>query len=158
MFKRIAVVSVVALVAAGAALAGMGGTTVTLHRTSLGKVLATSSGLTLYMYKPDPKGKSVCNAGCDSTWPPLTTKGKPHAGKGLQQKLLGTTRRSDGKLQVTYKGHPLYRYAGDVKAGQAKGEGLGGIWFALSAAGKKAAAAQPPTSAGGGGYGGGVTY
>lgn len=144
-----------ALAAAGVAAAATRGTTVALHKTSsLGKVLSTSTGMTLYMYKPDSKGKSVCNAGCDTTWPPLTTKGKPHAGKGIRQSLLGTTRRSDGKLQVTYKGHPLYAYVGDSKAGQANGEGYGGIWFALSAAGKKATAPAAGT-AGDGGYGGG---
>lgn len=158
MLRKTAVVLalVSALAAAGAAVAATRGTTVDLHKTSsLGKVLATSKGMTLYMYKPDPKGKSVCNAGCDTTWPPLTTKGKPHAGTGIKQSLLGTTRRSDGKLQVTYKGHPLYAYAGDSKAGQANGEGYGGIWYALNAAGKKATAPAGGTAGGGGGYGGG---
>jgi predicted lipoprotein with Yx(FWY)xxD motif len=171
MLKKavLAVVATAALAAAGVAAAAVvthprslavssSGSLVTLHKTSLGKVLATSSGMTLYLYTPDPKGKSVCNAGCDTTWPPLTTKGKPHAGMGLKQSLLGTTRRSNGKLQVTYKGHPLYRFTGDAKAGQDKGEGYGGIWFVVSAAGKKIAPAQPPTTTSGGGYGGGTGY
>jgi predicted lipoprotein with Yx(FWY)xxD motif len=153
MLKRTLALAVVALaaVASGSAIAASkGGTTVTLHKTKLGKVLATSTGMTLYLYTPDPKGKSVCNAGCDSSWPPLTTKLKPRAGTGVNAKLLGTTRRSNGKLQVTYAGHPLYRYVGDTKAGQVSGEGYGGIWYAVSSAGKKVTA-----SSGGGGGGGG---
>jgi len=139
MLKRIATASIVlTLVASGAAFAatrGMG-TTVTLHKTSLGKVLATSKGMTLYLYTPDGKNKSVCKGGCASTWPPLMTKGKPVAGMGVKQSLLATAKRGS-KLQVTYKGHPLYTYVGDAKPGQATGEGSEGFWFVVTAAGKQ---------------------
>jgi|SRR5581483_5727280 len=151
--SAIAVLLALALVVVGAAAGATASTrtVVDLHKAgSLGKVLANQKGFTLYLYTPDPKGKSVCNAGCDTTWPPLLTKGKPKAGMGVKQSLLGTTKRSNGKLQVTYKGHPLYRYTGDAKAGQAKGEGYGGIWYAVKATGKRAAASAPPTTTGGG--------
>lgn len=158
MLKRtIAVAALVAAtVACGSAVAASkGGTTVTLHKTSLGKVLATSSGMTLYLYTPDPKGKSVCTGSCSAIWPPLITRGKPRAGVGVKAGLLGTTKRG-GKLQVTYAGHPLYRYTGDSKPGQAKGEGYGGIWYVVSAAGKKVTGASSGGSGGGGGgYGSG---
>ncbi|HEY2354406.1 MAG TPA: hypothetical protein VGH79_05865 [Gaiellaceae bacterium] len=139
MFKRIATVSLVlALVVTGAAFAAaMSGTKVTLHSTSKGKVLATSSGRTLYLYTPDPKGKTVCTGTCAQTWPPLMTSAKPVAGTGVHQALLGTTKRSNGKLQVTYNGHPLYRYVGDSAAGQANGENVDGIWFVVTAGGAK---------------------
>src|SRR5579875_2513015 len=157
MVKRtLAVVALVAAVASGSAIAASkGGTTVTLHKTSLGKVLATSKGMTLYLYTPDPKGKSVCNGECASAWPPLMTTGKPRAGAGVNAKLLGTTKRSNGKLQVTYAGHPLYRYVGDSKSGQVTGEGISGIWYVVSAAGRKVTGKSSGGSGGSGGGGGG---
>jgi predicted lipoprotein with Yx(FWY)xxD motif len=134
-----------------------GGTLVELRKTKLGKVLVASNGRTLYLYTPDPKGKSTCTGSCASIWPPLLTKGKPRAGKGLKQKLLGTTKHG-GKLQVTYAGHPLYRYSGDSKAGQTNGEAYGGIWYAVNDAGKKvkpkSSGGTTTTGGGGGGYGG----
>jgi len=77
---------------------------------------------------------------CAALWPPLVTKGKPIAGPGVRASLLGTTKRNDGKLEVTYKGHPLYYWAGDHKPGQTTGQGLnqfGGPWWVLSPAGKE---------------------
>jgi predicted lipoprotein with Yx(FWY)xxD motif len=149
----------VALVATGSALAAhrtvQSGAVVELHKTKLGEVLANSKGLTLYMYTPDGHNKSRCTGSCASIWPPLTTSGKPRAAMGAKQSLLGTTRRSNGKLQVTYAGHPLYHYSGDAKAGQTAGEGYGGIWFAISASGRKVATSTSGTgtTTTGGGYG-----
>jgi predicted lipoprotein with Yx(FWY)xxD motif len=139
MRKRIFIASIVlTLVAAGAAFAAArSGTKVTLHATPLGKVLAASTGRTLYLYTPDSKNHSVCYGSCAQLWPPLLTTAKPIAGLGVRRLLLGTTRRNNGKLQVTYNGHPLYRYVGDSAAGQANGENYGGIWFVLTAAGKQ---------------------
>jgi predicted lipoprotein with Yx(FWY)xxD motif len=73
-------------------------------------------------------------------WPPLLTSGKPHAGTGAKASLLGTTKRKNGALQVTYAGHPLYRYKLDTKPGQTKGEEstqFGAKWYVLSPAGTK---------------------
>ncbi len=154
MPKRILALAalVAAVVACGsAAAARQGGTTVTLHSTNLGKVLATSSGHTLYLYTADPKGKSVCKGGCAASWPPLLTKGTPRAGGGVKQGLLGTIKRGS-KLQVTYAGHPLYTFTGDSGAGQTTGEGVS-KFYAVSAAGKKVT-----KSSGGGGGGGGGGY
>ena len=143
MVRRIVIASVVlTLVASGAALAAtrdMGmGTYVNLHMESgVGNVLATASGRTLYLNTIDGKNTINCKATCASGWPPLYTTSKPLAGMGVKQSLLHTTKRPNGKLQVTYNGHPLYRYSGDTKAGQANGEGSGGRWFAVTAAGNK---------------------
>jgi predicted lipoprotein with Yx(FWY)xxD motif len=138
-----------ALVAAGAASASRqsssgvraaksskGGTRITLHKTKLGKVLATSTGKTLYLYTPDAKNKSNCYGSCSSYWPPLMAKGKLRAGTGVKAKLLKTTMRKNGKRQVTYNGHPLYKYVGDSKAGQVSGEGYQSIWYVVNASGK----------------------
>jgi predicted lipoprotein with Yx(FWY)xxD motif len=73
-------------------------------------------------------------------WPPLLTKGKPHAGTGVRASLLGTTKRKDGKLEVTYNHHPLYYFVGDRKPRQTTGQGLnqfGAPWWALSPAGRE---------------------
>ena len=140
MLKRIAIGSIVlAFVLSGAAFAAtLTGAKVTLHTTSLGKRLATSTGRTLYLYTPDgTSNKSHCSGGCAQTWPPLITGGKPVAGMGVKQSLLGTTRRANGKLQVTYNRHPVYKYVGDSSAGQTNGEGSGGIWYTVTAAGRK---------------------
>ena len=145
--------------AALAAKHSTGGTVITLHKTKLGNVLATTSGLTLYMYKPDGKNKSNCYTGCAGFWPPLISKAKARAGKGVNAKLIGVAVRKNGQHQVTYQGHPLYRFGQDAKAGQVNGEGYDGIWYALNAAGKPVKHAPAGGSTGattttGGGYGG----
>jgi predicted lipoprotein with Yx(FWY)xxD motif len=140
MLKRIAIASIIlTLVAAGAAFAATQTlpAKITLHSTRLGKVIANVKGRTLYLYTPDAKNKSNCYGSCATYWPPLMTTGKPVAGTGVRKALLGTTRRNNGKLQVTYNGHPLYLYVGDSGAGQVTGEGSAGTWYVVTAAGNK---------------------
>jgi predicted lipoprotein with Yx(FWY)xxD motif len=106
--------------------------------SGLGKILVDSQGRTVYLFEKDTGSKSTCSGACAAEWPPVTTTGKPSAGNGLTASMLGTTKRSDGTTQVTYNGHPLYRYAGDNKAGDANGQNLdffGGEWYVLSPAG-----------------------
>jgi predicted lipoprotein with Yx(FWY)xxD motif len=120
--------------------------------SSLGKVLVDSRGRTLYLFKKDTGSKSTCTGACASGWPPLVSSSKPVAGPGLTAAKLGTTSRSDGRPQVTYNGHPLYRYSGDTKAGQANGQGLsafGAAWFTVSGAGN--VVSRPAANQGGGG-------
>jgi predicted lipoprotein with Yx(FWY)xxD motif len=114
---------------------------------ALRRILVNSSGRTLYLFEKDRKGMSACTGQCASLWPPLLTKGKPRAIGGAKASLLGTTRRANGGLQVTYNHHPLYTFAEDTKKGQTKGEGMdafGAEWYALSAAGAKVVKASPP--------------
>ena len=125
--------------------------TVDLGKSALGRMLVNGRGRTLYLFEKDRNGRSSCTGACASFWPPLLTTGKPHAGAGVRQSLLGTTKRADGKLQVTYAHHPLYTFALDKRAGQTKGEGLddfGAEWYAVAASGK---AIEKESS--GGGYG-----
>ena len=139
--------------AASSATAGR----VTLHKTSLGKVLATSKGRTLYLFMKDRNGHSACYGQCTGYWPPLMKKGALSAGPGVKANLLGTTKRKNGKLQVTYKGHPVYLYSFDSGAGDLSGQRqntFGGKWYALSAAGAAIKAAPPA----GGGTTGTTTY
>ena len=135
--------------------AATSGAAVNVRTGSLGKMLVNGHGHTLYLFQKDVDGKSHCSSSCAAFWPPLLTSGKPHAGAGATQSLLGTTRRADGRLQVTYRGHPLYTFVLDTKAGQTKGEALnkfGAVWNAVSPNGSKI---PKPTTGGGGGGGGG---
>jgi len=96
----------------------------------LGSVLAASNGMTLYTNKKDTLTKSACDSACASIWPPLlVTAGAPAAPSGLKG-TLGTVTWSDGTIQVTLNGQPLYLYAGDFKSGDANGDGIDGIWAA----------------------------
>jgi predicted lipoprotein with Yx(FWY)xxD motif len=149
-------VASVALLAAGAAI-GMphaGRAVVTVRTTGLGKVLADQHGRTLYLFEKDKRGMSACTGSCVSFWPPLLTSGRPRVASGIKRSLLGTIRRSDGSTQVTYRGHPLYRFSLDARTGQTKGEGLddfGAHWYAVSPAGTKVVKSKPTTAGGGGG-------
>ena len=118
---------------------------------SLGKILVDSKGRTVYLFKKDTGPKSMCSGACAVDWPPVTTTGKPTAGKGLTASMVGTTTRSDGSRQVTYNGHPLYLYIGDQKAGDTNGQNVsafGAEWYVLSPAGS----ANTKSSGSGGGY------
>jgi predicted lipoprotein with Yx(FWY)xxD motif len=113
---------------------------IALSRSKLGSILVDGQGRTLYLFEKDKRGKSACASTCATYWPPLLAHGKPTAGEGLKGTLLGTTHRSDGTTQVTYRGHPLYRFAQDTRAGQTKGQDspeFGASWYVLSATGKK---------------------
>jgi len=114
--------------------------TVSLRKLNVGNALVDSQGRTLYLFEADKGPMSTCNGACASLWPPDTTSGTPKAGPGVDAAKLGTTKRSDGTLEVTYNGHPLYRYAPDTKAGDATGQGLnqfGAKWYVLAASGSK---------------------
>jgi predicted lipoprotein with Yx(FWY)xxD motif len=126
-------------VLATAAFATTKTSTIALKSTAVGKVLVGANGRTLYLFTADKGAKSVCYGQCATYWPPLIAD-KPTAGAGLDASMLGTTKRKDGKLQVTYNGHPVYFFAVDKKAGDIKGQGyvhFGGAWWTVSAAGAK---------------------
>jgi len=127
-----------AILAASALATGQGGSAVKIGQSSLGRILVDSHGKTLYLWAHDTGHKSTCYGDCAAYWPPLITHGSPSARGGAQAGLLGTSKRRDGRLQVTYAGHPLYYFVQDTKPGQTKGEGLtgfGGRWDPVSAAG-----------------------
>ena len=132
----------IAAIGAGLALAGRsaGGAHVKLAKTRVGTILVDSKGITLYDFVKDKGTTSACYGACAALWPPLITTGKPVAGPGVRASLLGTTKRKDGKLEVTYGGHPLYYFVTDRKPGQTTGQGVnqfGGPWWVISAAGKE---------------------
>jgi len=152
-----------ALIAVNHASASSGQAQVKVGKTRLGRILVSAQGRTLYMFAADKRNKSACYGSCATYWPPLLTTSTRVSGAGVKASLLGTTRRTNGKLQITYNGHPLYRFVKDTKPGQTSGQGLnlsGGLWWVMSPAGtviKKTAATTttPPTTTTGGGYGSG---
>jgi predicted lipoprotein with Yx(FWY)xxD motif len=132
------------------------------NRTLKKTIVADGRGITLYAFSVDASGKPSCYVdpgykcvkswpscvhdpeyNCAKLWPPLTTVGRPMVGKGLDPKLVGTARRRDGRLQVTYNHHPLYYYAGglgppaDTRPGDANGQAFGGLWWAVAPSGKE---------------------
>ncbi|HEU5215769.1 MAG TPA: hypothetical protein VFU30_09535 [Gaiellaceae bacterium] len=116
------------------------GAKILVGRSSLGRIIVDGKGRTLYLFAKDKGRNSACYGACAAYWPPLLTHGKPVAGTGVKQRLLGTTLRTNGATQVTYAGHPLYRYLGDSRPGDSTGEGLldfGAEWDVLSPAGSK---------------------
>ena len=117
------------------------GTVVSVRHTSLGRVLVSSSGRTLYEFTHDRTNKDTCVAinGCSGTWPPLLSSGRLSAASGVQASLLSTIKLSNGSRQVTYAGHPLYLYSGDSGPGETEYVGVrefGGNWYAINSSGR----------------------
>ena len=125
------------------------GTKVAVAGSGLGRVLVDGRGRTLYLFEKDRHGKSSCTGTCAGFWPPLIASGKPLAAAGAKASLLGTTKRADGRLQVTYNHHPLYTFVKDTRKGQTNGEevdAFGAEWYAVSTAGAKVEKADATSS------------
>jgi predicted lipoprotein with Yx(FWY)xxD motif len=129
----------------------------------VGTVLVDSEGMTVYLFTPDKGTESTCYGGCESAWPPVVAEGKPSAGEGATSSALGTTKRKDGTMQVTYEGHPVYTFSGDSSPGEANGQEDDGVWFVIDEAGEAVKGGAPgggttttesttTGSGGGGGY------
>jgi predicted lipoprotein with Yx(FWY)xxD motif len=138
--------TVAAMLAAGASAQARAATTLSTGGSSLGRILVDGKGRTLYLFEKDRRGRSACSGACAIYWPPLLTHGRLTAARGARASLLGTIHRTDGTTQVTYAGHPLYRYLPDAKPGQTNGQDshdFGAGWYVLSPAGNKIEAAEP---------------
>lgn len=136
---------------ASTVLASSSHTVISTRSTSLGTILTDGSGRTLYMFGRDHGRRSSCTGACAANWPPLIAHGHTSVKGGAHSSDLGTIRRGRHTRQVTYNGHPLYRFSGDSAPGQTNGEGLnafGGIWHAVSPAGR--AVSKPAASTQGG--------
>jgi predicted lipoprotein with Yx(FWY)xxD motif len=137
-----AAVATLAVVPAGAAPSARTASAqkLQLRSTSLGKVLVDSSGFTVFRFSKDTQTKNTCltTSECSTTWPALTTSGRPTAGPGVKAALLSTIKLPGGIRQVTYAGHPLYRYAAAGERAETSYAGakqFGGTWLAVSASG-----------------------
>jgi predicted lipoprotein with Yx(FWY)xxD motif len=107
----------------------------------LGPILVDAKGFTVYDFHKDKGTASSCYGGCAKVWPPVLSEGAPTAGEGASASQLGTTKRKDGTVQVTYAGHPLYTYVADKKPGEANGNdfsSFGAQWYALKGNGEEA--------------------
>jgi len=131
--------------------------TLTLQHSPAGPILATGGGDTLYDFVPDTPTHSAClNDGCVFDWPPLIGSGAVRVGKGVDRALVGTLRRPDGSTQLSYGGHPLYTYNGDVSPGVVMGQAIdqdGGLWYVLDAKGQQITTSFAVTPANGNGNG-----
>ncbi|MFF5724200.1 hypothetical protein [[Kitasatospora] papulosa] len=127
--------------------------TVSARKGTYGESLVDDKGMTLYVFDKDTKNKSNCTGACAKAWPPLLDAAAPTAGKGVKASLLRTASRGDGKKQVTYNGHPLYRFDADQKPGDTEGQAVdafGAKWYVISTEGKKIT--TKPTGNTDGGY------
>jgi predicted lipoprotein with Yx(FWY)xxD motif len=118
-----------------------GGIAISLGDSEFGSMLFGPDDQAIYIFENDPKGETVCYDECAEAWPPVFTDGKPTAGKGIRESLLGTVKRRDGRMQVTYAGKPLYYYAhegpGEVRCHNVNLNG--GLWWVVGPDGKRRA-------------------
>ena len=117
------------------------GVAVATKKSKLGTILAAGpKHLTVYLFEADKGTSSACSGACAKAWPPVTTAGEPTTSGAAVAADLGTTMRSDGTKQVTYKGHPLYFFEKDGDSGDAYGQGskaFGAGWYVLKPSGEK---------------------
>ena len=116
------------------------GTRIKVVSSDYGRVIADGKGEAFYLFDKEGTRKAECYGACANAWPPVLTKGRPVAGDGVKPDLLGTTRRSDGRRQVTYAGHPLYYYVEDSPGTILchDVEEFGGLWLVVKPNGQAA--------------------
>lgn len=138
-----------------------GGLTISTAKGSAGTYLVGASGRALYLWVADHNGKSSCAGACAQNWPPVTASTMPKTAGGATASDLGTTTRSDGSKQLTYKGHPLYYFIGDPGPNSTSGQGssaFGAKWWLVSPSGSAIHGGGSSGGGGGGGYGGSSGY
>ncbi len=113
---------------------------------TLGKILVTGQGMTLYVFTKDGPDQSNCNAACQANWPFLVSSGTPKLGGGVDASLVGTATLPSGEKIITYNHMPLYTFVKDTQPGQVNGEDVGGVWFSVSPAGKPVQSTGSATS------------
>jgi predicted lipoprotein with Yx(FWY)xxD motif len=115
------------------------GTTITVGDSDFGSMLFDSSKRAIYVFENDRNGGTVCYGTCAEAWPPVLTDGEPRPGKRVKASLLGTVKRRDGRVQVTYAGKPLYFYAHE-RPGEVRCHNVnlnGGFWWVIGPDGKR---------------------
>jgi predicted lipoprotein with Yx(FWY)xxD motif len=150
--RRVLLVAIAASWAGASTVALASGTKpakIVLYRTSIGKILVCGSGCptgqtgyTVYAFTKDAKNRDACQTikYCLQSWPPILTKGRPIAGAGVKQSLLGSIKLKSGRFQVTYAGHPIYTYIGDSSKHETAFVNyyqFGGYWPGLNASGQE---------------------
>jgi predicted lipoprotein with Yx(FWY)xxD motif len=115
------------------------GASVAVGKSNFGPILFDGRGYALYAFTRDPARRATCYGACAKAWPPYIVRSRPSAGKGTKGSLIGVTRRTDGKLQATYAGRPLYYYVGDRTPGAVLCQNVkefGGYWLVVRGSGK----------------------
>jgi predicted lipoprotein with Yx(FWY)xxD motif len=114
--------------------------TLTVRSTRFGSILFDGRGRALYAFTRDPQGgRSQCYGACAKAWPVYFASGRLVAGKGVKRSLIGTTKRRDGRRQITYNRRPLYYYVSDTRPGQVTCQNVdefGGTWLVIRPSGK----------------------
>ena len=119
--------------------AGGGEKIASANNSKYGQILVDDKGMTVYLFVKDTGTTSTCYDQCAAFWPPVLTDGKPQAGTGADASMLGTTTRTDGKVEVTYAGHPLYYFVKDKAPGDTTGQGVNGfgaLWWVMKPSGE----------------------
>jgi predicted lipoprotein with Yx(FWY)xxD motif len=135
----LALLAAAAIVAAPPAGSAPTAPTIVVKSSRFGPIIFDGRGFVLYAFTRDPRGRSACSGACAAAWPPYIVRSRIRAGAGTRGALLGTTRRADGKLQVTYAGRPLYYYVGDRRPGQILCQNVsefGGLWLVVRGSGR----------------------
>ena len=139
MRKLLFVVAAALVLAPVATSRESAGPTLTVKQSAYGRVLFDGRGYVLYAFTRDASGRSACYGACAKAWPVYYEKRRLTAGSGVKRSLLGTTKRRDGRRQVTYAGRPLYYWAGDTKPGRIGCQNateFGGTWLVVRPSGK----------------------
>jgi predicted lipoprotein with Yx(FWY)xxD motif len=162
------VVGVIGLVLVAAGCGGAipssdgGPATLKLTGSANSRFLVDGQGHSVYVFTADMGRESYCKGACAAVWPPLDTSAAPQAGAGIQGAQLGTVKRSDGDLQVTYHGHPLYYYAADASTpGKTAGEDVeqfGAAWYLVGVRGEPVEMSDSGSHSNSGSGGGGGGY
>ena len=132
-------VAALAAACAWAPGASAAGTKITARSSKFGRMLWGPGPRAIYIFQRDRPNRSRCYGQCAELWPPVYTSDRPVAGRGIRRSLLGTTRRSDGRRQVTYAGKPLYYYANE-RPGQVLCHRVnlnGGLWWVIGPNGRR---------------------
>ena len=144
MNRSFVAIASVGLLLAGAALFARSTPAATMRpsvavgTSNFGPILFDGRGFALYAFTRDPARRTTCYGACAKAWPPYLVRSRPAAGKGTKAALIGTVRRTDGKLQATYSGRPLYYYVGDTKPGIVLCQNVkefGGLWLVVRGSG-----------------------
>jgi predicted lipoprotein with Yx(FWY)xxD motif len=139
MTRLLTVLTMALAMLAAPASAMAAGTKITVRGSEFGSMLFGPDRQAIYVFERDGRDRSRCYGECAKAWPPVYTKGKPVAGPGTRASLLGTAKRRDGRLQVTYRGRPLYFYVnegpGEVRCHNVNLNG--GLWWVVGPDGRR---------------------
>jgi len=132
MIPRLALALLV-LVATAIPAEAASGRTIKVVKSQFGSIVGDGRGQAVYVFDKERSGRSECYGACARAWPPVLTRGRPMAGKGVRDRRLGTIRRRGGSRQVTFRGRPLY-YDVDAAPGRVLCHNVsefGGLWLVI---------------------------